>query len=553
MLSTSTSAVQVLHVLADALPRMLSAMSSRGSPPLGGITTEVANLLNAEICSIWLLDEAGQSLVLREAEGYKADAIGKPHNMEGLTGRILREKCQFILNFSVQDPELGWRGFFDDVLETHCWSLLGVPIVSSSGDRKPLGVLKLENKRRPWSTREIRQELFKICSRRKVCTAKSLHDDIVSLANQLRTEPNTSSEKQVLKLSSLAGQLREASERIRFVLEPEQTKSTFPTPSRSEASIYEEQLAFQIECIRRQLGLVQDELRLAGNTYRSLKEEICEVASSAEVLDKAFANYAPFTWEDLLLARTIAAMIAAVLDIDRAAYIHGWDRIRHALDNVPSNFLWHVDRAASLIVEGLPKPQPDLLESLKIAYRSALVVDGTKELFRHAAAAKSALSYTVEEIASEVESRSGFYVRLGRLKGFDVSFRPEFSPAQGCVAYYCVYPLLRGSLDVLVDNALQHGSTPVKIRLFEEEQRLVIEVRDNGSGLPENFEIGRGLQYGPDRSGSGVGLFSALHAMQSFQGDLRYERLTAGAVFKLVLVPKASVLTTNYGKTNSGS
>jgi signal transduction histidine kinase len=64
---------------------------------------------------------------------------------------------------------------------------------------------------------------------------------------------------------------------------------------------------------------------------------------------------------------------------------------------------------------------------------------------------------------------------------------------------------------------------------------LILEIRDNGPGLPENFEIQRGVRYVMQPSGGGMGLYNARQALKAFDGILSHENGVPGALFRIAL------------------
>ncbi|MDC7788182.1 PAS domain S-box protein [Rhodoplanes sp. TEM] len=79
----------------------------------------------------------------------------------------------------------------------------------------------------------------------------------------------------------------------------------------------------------------------------------------------------------------------------------------------------------------------------------------------------------------------------------------------------------------LVTNALTHAGSArptVRVRCGRDDGALVIRVSDNGRGLPEGFEIGRGR---------GLGLRMATSALDQLGGVLRALPGTTGAAFEI--------------------
>lgn len=92
---------------------------------------------------------------------------------------------------------------------------------------------------------------------------------------------------------------------------------------------------------------------------------------------------------------------------------------------------------------------------------------------------------------------------------------------------------LHQSLGVLVDNALQHGSGTVQIRVRETEQSVVLEVSDEGPGVPPELAghiFGRGVS-GDAGTGLGLGLARALVDADGGRLELRVARPATFALY----------------------
>src|SRR5690606_32529118 len=90
---------------------------------------------------------------------------------------------------------------------------------------------------------------------------------------------------------------------------------------------------------------------------------------------------------------------------------------------------------------------------------------------------------------------------------------------------------LVGVLSNLLTNAYRHGGPAVTIRAHRDYDDAVIDVEDNGPGVPlalqpHIFEpFARGEERGdvrPEQRGHGLGLAIAKHAIESLEGRLDY-------------------------------
>lgn len=103
-------------------------------------------------------------------------------------------------------------------------------------------------------------------------------------------------------------------------------------------------------------------------------------------------------------------------------------------------------------------------------------------------------------------------------------------------------PELETAIKALVENGIVHntGDPTVRVRANWEPKRLVLEVADDGPGIPESE---RGPIFGGEEitqlnHGSGLGLWLARCTVEACDGQLEYERTDDGwTVLRLVLRP----------------
>lgn len=112
------------------------------------VTDWVADALEAEICSLFLRDEADPEwLVLRAAKGYPPNLLNsRTHRVgEGITGFIVQEKQAVLLNGNANvAAHPAWKGRLDMRRNGRCETFLGYPIYFRKD--AALGTLKVENK-----------------------------------------------------------------------------------------------------------------------------------------------------------------------------------------------------------------------------------------------------------------------------------------------------------------------------------------------------------------------------------------------------------------------
>ena len=98
------------------------------------------------------------------------------------------------------------------------------------------------------------------------------------------------------------------------------------------------------------------------------------------------------------------------------------------------------------------------------------------------------------------------------------------------------------AIRILLENAFQHGSPPVAIAILREDDRISVEVRDSGPGLPKGTEervFERFYRADPARSGEGTGLgLSIARAIaQTHGGTIRASTAEGGGAAVTIDLP----------------
>lgn len=120
-----------------------------------------------------------------------------------------------------------------------------------------------------------------------------------------------------------------------------------------------------------------------------------------------------------------------------------------------------------------------------------------------------------------------------------VTFKKDIKPD---VNFYCEWTLLNAIVQNLIENAIKYSSKKspfVHIRVFDESDLIIIEVEDNGQGIPEEhqskiFEMF--FRATKNATGSGLGLYILKRSLGRLNGtiNLRSE-LGIGSTFTVKL------------------
>lgn len=134
----------------------ISALISRShdlQETLESIVATVADRMQTEVCSIYILDRDKKRLTLRATMGLDPESVGKVSmgTSEGLTGLVIERMKPVMVADTLAHPRYK---YFPETHEEHFHSFLGVPLV----ERKlPIGVLVVQtSRRREFSRDEIR-------------------------------------------------------------------------------------------------------------------------------------------------------------------------------------------------------------------------------------------------------------------------------------------------------------------------------------------------------------------------------------------------------------
>jgi phosphotransferase system enzyme I (PtsP) len=117
------------------------------------IVATIADRMQTEVCSLYILDQQKNRLTLWATMGLDPEAVGKVSMAigEGLTGLVIERMKPVMVVDALAHPRYK---YFPETHEEHFHSFLGVPLVEK---KRPLGVLVVQtSRRREFSRDEIR-------------------------------------------------------------------------------------------------------------------------------------------------------------------------------------------------------------------------------------------------------------------------------------------------------------------------------------------------------------------------------------------------------------
>src|ERR1041384_2795984 len=138
ILEDITALISHSHNLQEALDRIVATVAER---------------MQTEVCSIYILDRKSNRLTLRATMGLDPESVDKVSMGigEGLTGLVIERMKPVMVADTLAHPRYK---YFPETHEEHFHSFLGVPLIQQ---KMPLGVLVVQtSRRREFSRDEIR-------------------------------------------------------------------------------------------------------------------------------------------------------------------------------------------------------------------------------------------------------------------------------------------------------------------------------------------------------------------------------------------------------------
>lgn len=95
----------------------------------------------------------------------------------------------------------------------------------------------------------------------------------------------------------------------------------------------------------------------------------------------------------------------------------------------------------------------------------------------------------------------------------------------------------------LLDNAVEAGATRIRLSVGQDADALVLSVRDDGRGFPDEIlpRIGDPYNSSKGRQGAGLGLFLTHNVLRTLGGTLTARNCEAGGAEVLLRVPQAAL------------
>ncbi len=480
------------------------------------ITRTTADVMSMDSCSIYLLDPSGEFLVLKATTGLAADAVGRARLRfgEGLTGWAAREGKPVASSDAARDPR------FVYLPETHEYnfrSLAAVPLITSG---KVLGAINVQTTAQHEYT-ENEQELLGVIAdlasgaiekatlydnmRRQIMELSTLAEVSQTLTSPLYLE-------EVLRLIvEMAARMLDA-KTCSLMLRDETTDELVIAAAQSAGAAYLNRPHLKVgEGIA---GLVAREGKTIAvsdvlTDSRFVAKEMAEqeglralLSVPLAVRDKVIgvfncykAGPHRFTDAEVKLLTTLANQTALAIEnanlVVRTAVIREMHhRVKNNLQTIA--MLLRLQLREGREVSGREVLTETINRILSIAaVHEILSVEGFRLIN---------LRQLIERIAGNVThamSRQDEAIDV-TVHGDDVYLTSQQATSLGL------------AVNELLQNAFEHAFPQppaphdperrregrIEIRVAQQENRLVLEVEDNGRGMPEGFDPAAGTDLG---------------------------------------------------------
>jgi two-component system, sensor histidine kinase PdtaS len=411
---------------------------------LGLIARRVADALEADACFVYLYDESSDELVLRATHGSHVDELTRTPRMrpgEGITGSAAFERAPVMIASQAHlDPRFK---SFPNLPEDEYESILAVPILARDG--KLDGALNV---------RTINPREF----------ARAEIDLLVSIATQVaqsieHAQLYAQAQRRVHELESLA-RISEAVSESLYLEESLEAivKTTIAAVSATGAALVLED--GKIAWPEGRAGAFAVRLPLRWKR-RQIGELVCDRDS-------------PFTDEEQSLLASIASHAAVALEHGRAV-MRGVlaQEIHHRVKN-------NLQTVASLLRLQARATDVDPRKALDDSVNRILAIAAVHEVL---------MERREEEVElAELLDRLRATLVQGLAEGKDVasSLEPVQLTGDRATALALVF-------SELLQNALEHGGSTVRVELARRNGDVVLAISDDGEGIDGEPSTGTGL------------------------------------------------------------
>ncbi|HWE80267.1 MAG TPA: GAF domain-containing protein [Gaiellaceae bacterium] len=432
-----------LRLLTDTIEAVNSTLDLE--EVLSQVATKVADALHADACFVYLYDGRSSELVLRATHGTAVEQMTQRPRMrpgEGITGSAA-ESREPVMIPARANLDARFKNF-PNLPEDEYESILAVPILAR-GVRLE-GALNIRTREpREFSEDEIDLLLAIAAQVAQSIEHAKLYEEAQRRVHELEA---------LARISEAVSESLYLEESLEAIV-----KTTMDALSASGAALVLEDGAIAWPEGRSDTHAIRQPLRWRGRTIGEL------------VADRA----TPFTDHDLELLASIAQQAAVALEHGRAV-MRGVlaQEIHHRVKN-------NLQTVASLLrLQARDADNIDPKKALDDSVNRILAIAAVHEVLTE----QRDEDVDLADLLGRLRAMLVQSVGAGRI--VDAELEPVLLAGQRATALALVFSELLG-------NAIEHGGLHVKVTLRGGEEEAVLEILDDGPGIPDDPPRGTGL------------------------------------------------------------
>jgi signal transduction protein with GAF and PtsI domain len=485
-------------------------------------TTEV---LGVDSCSIYLLDPDGRSLRLQASTGLAKRAVGRStlEVGEGMTGSAVAYNRPIFAADARSNPHFKW---VDETEEMVFVSLLAVPLVIEG---KPIGALNVQTlephhfvpaevelvsmigdlaasslARAQLYDRQRRQidELRTLAQVSEMVTSPLYIDDILDIVSEMAAQIMDVTTVQVYLIDDTPNTVQRHTGKAK---EPSSTRQ-FPIGKGVAGRVAASGEAIYVPDINEEPELEDREMAIDMGLVSMLAVPLSVRERVIGVLNCFAETRRKFTEEERTVLLTLANQTA--LAIENAQLITNTAIVREMHHRIKNNL-----QTVAMLMQ-MQVYETDLEDTRRALETNIHRVQSIASVHEVLSERGFRLVNTREVLEHITNMTTGSMVRPEQDVHIDVHGQSLQLPSRAATAVALV-------CNELVQNALEHAFTglqagQIDVSLGHSPDEYIILVRDNGSGLDDQFERGLGLEI------------AETLVREDLQGHLKYNRLTQG-------------------------
>lgn len=494
----------------SALREIARALSSAWDldTTLDLIARKTTEVMHVDSCSIYLLDPDGETLRLRASTGLAKRALGRATLRlgEGMTGYAVAQNMPVYAAYAHKHPHFKK---VDEAEESDFHSLLAIPMLAGETSPRPIGALNVQTlAKTDFSPAEIevlsligdlaagalaraqlydkqRQQLAELRSLAQISeavTSPQYLDDILDVVTEMAAQAMQAAVCSIFLLDESGQNL--ALRSAKRASSPYRQRPPLPLGQGIAGQVAQTGRSVYVSDVRREPGYLNQVLARQEGLVSLLSVPLSVRERVIGVFNCYTDRQRPFTEEQQALFATLANQTA--LAIENARLVTNTAVIREMHHRIKNN----LQTIAMLMQLQIPDaPRLDTRQVLETNIHRIHSIAAVHEVLSE----QSFRLVDVKEVIERItQATASSMVAPHQARHIEVYGEALLLPSRAATA-------LALAVNELVQNALEHGlrgleNGRIDISFGRSPDQLIVIVRDNGHGLPTNYQPGLGLE-----------------------------------------------------------